>query len=56
MLMHTAHTHMHNTGDGAAMLTCFDTYLEQKLWTNGHCSGSPANTTNVRARVCVLCK
>jgi hypothetical protein len=35
------------------MLKCFDTYLEQKLWTNGECSGPPANTTNVTLNVCM---
>ena len=41
-----------STGGGAAMLQCFPTYLQQKLWTNGDCSGTPANTTHVKLDVC----
>merc|ERR1719183_2650265 len=41
-----------STGGGAAMLECFPTYLQQKLWTNGDCSGAAANTTQQKLDVC----
>jgi len=41
-----------STGGGAAMLDCFPTYLQQKLWTNSDCSGAAATTTNLTTFTC----
>jgi hypothetical protein len=43
-----------STGGGAAMLKCFPTYLQQTLWNNGDCSGTPGNVSNVTLDKCML--
>ena len=43
-----------STGGGAAMLKCFPNYVQQTLWNNGDCSGTPGNVSNVTLDKCML--